>query len=463
MASASANPRLTFCGGVGEVTGANFLLEVPSGEAILVDCGLAQGGREAAESNFRPFPFDPARPSLLVVTHAHIDHIGRIPLLVARGFQGRILSTPATMELARPMLLDAAKVSAMEAQRYGREPLYSARDVEAALAKWESLPYHEEREVSPGVSLYFRDAGHILGSATCRFSIAREGRDPVNVLFTGDLGNAPTPLLPDPEPVPDADYLLTESVYGDRRHEGREERRNVLRDAIKRVAARGGTVLIPIFSLEKTQAILYELNEMVESGELPRVPIFVDSPLAIAVTEIYARHTREMKDAVRADAAAGDKIFDFPGLTLVGDHHDSAAILDRSGAKVIMAGSGMSEGGRIRAHEKACLGDPKNAVVLVGYQVLGSLGRRLKDGDRAVQIDGDWVPVKAEIAWVSGYSSHADGDGLVAFAETATPRLKKAFCCMGEPKAAMHLAQRLRNELGIEAVAPERGDSVELA
>lgn len=459
----SANPKLTFCGGVGEVTGANFLVETPRGDLLLVDCGMAQGGQHAVEENRREFAFDASKVALLYVTHAHIDHVGRIPQLVARGFKGRILSTQVTMELARPMLTDAAKVSAMDAQRYGGDPLYGQKDVEAALALWESVPYHEEREVLPGVSLYLRNAGHILGSSTARFSFAREGREPVNVAFTGDLGNAPTPLLPDPEAVPDADYLLTESVYGDRRHEGKEDRREALRDAIARAAARGGTILVPIFSLEKTQAILYELNEMVESGEMPKIPVFLDSPLAIAVTEIYARHTAEMKDSVRADAKSGDKIFDFPGLTLVKDHHDSSGILSQPGAKVILAGSGMSEGGRIRAHEKSCLADPKNAVMLVGYQVLGSLGRKLKDGDRTVVIDGDRIPVKAEIDWVSGYSSHADQDGLVRFAEMATPRVKKIFCCMGEPKAAMCLAQRLRDEFGVEAVAPERDESVELA
>ncbi|HEY4507728.1 MAG TPA: MBL fold metallo-hydrolase [Candidatus Paceibacterota bacterium] len=458
----SKNPKLTFCGGTGSVTGANFLLESPAGDALLVDCGMAQGGREAALSNHEPFSYDPSHPKVLIVTHAHIDHIGRIPQLVARGFNGQIVSTRATMELARPMLTDAAKVSAIDAQRYGGEPLYGQRDVEAALAIWRGLPYHEEREVLPGVSLYLRNAGHILGSATVRLSFARQGKEPVNIAFTGDLGNAPTPLLPDPEPIPDADYLLSESVYGDRRHEGREERRSTLAEAIKRTIERGGTALVPIFSLEKTQAILYELNELIEGGELPRVPVFLDSPLAIAVTEIYSRHIADMKDSVRQDARGGDKIFDFPGLTLVNEHRDSGTLVSQQGAKIILAGSGMSEGGRIRAHEKACLADKKNAVIIVGYQVLGSLGRKLKDGDRSVTIDGEHIPVRAEISWVSGYSSHADTDALVSFAEAALPRLKKVFCAMGEPKAAMHLAQRLGDELGVEAVAPERGDKVTL-
>jgi metallo-beta-lactamase family protein len=270
--------------------------------------------------------------------------------------------------------------------------------------------------------------------------------------------------MPDPEPITDADYLVTESVYGDRRHEGRDERREKLGQVFSKTIARGGTAIVPTFSLEKTQSLLYEMNELIEAGHFPRVPVYLDSPLAIGVTEVYAKHVGSFRKNVREDAEGGDQIFDFPGLVMVDEHKLSEQLNRDPRPKIILAGSGMSEGGRVRSHEREFLSDPKCSLVLVGYQVLGSLGRRLRDGAKSVRIDGQDVKVRAEVAWVDGYSSHADTDGLLAFAEgsAAGGRLKKVFTAMGEPKAAMFLAQRIRDEIGIEAVHPSEGEEVSL-
>jgi metallo-beta-lactamase family protein len=461
--AAATGVSLKFCGGVGHVTGANFLLKTPGGQ-LLVDCGMVQGSKEDRALNWEPWIYNPADVSALVITHAHIDHIGRVPKLVKDGFSGPIFSTPATRELSALMLADAAKVGALDAKALGREPLFGPDDIARAMDRWETVPYHEEREVLPGLSAYLRDSGHILGSANVRARVALPGGGEVAVGFSGDLGNSPTLLMPDPEPAPDVDYLVTESVYGDRRHEGRDGRRDKLREVFSRVLARGGTVVVPTFSLEKTQSLLYELNQLVEAGELPKTPVYLDSPLAIGVTEVYAKHIGSFRRSVRDDAAAGDSVFDFPGLVTVDEHKLSQAIGENRQPKIILAGSGMSEGGRVRSHERRFLADPKSALVLVGYQVLGSLGRRLQDGAKSVRIDGEEVKVRAEVVWISGYSSHADTDGLLAFAEgcAAGGRLRKVFAAMGEPKSAMFLAQRIRDELGVEAVHPEEGSEHEL-
>jgi metallo-beta-lactamase family protein len=458
-AKAASGTTLKFCGGVGHVTGANFLLSTPGGK-LLVDCGLVQGGPEDRLLNWEPWRYDASSIGALAITHAHIDHIGRVPKLVKDGFAGPIFSTPATKELAALMLADAAKVGKLDAQRLEKEPLYGEADIARAMSRWETVAYHEEREVLPGVSIFLRDSGHILGSANVR---AKVGED-LAVGFSGDLGNSPTLLMPDPEPAPDIDYLVTESVYGDRRHEGRDARREMLREVFARVLGRGGTAVVPTFSLEKTQSLLYELNELVEAGELPKTPVYLDSPLAIGVTEVYAKHIGSFRQNVRDDASSGDSIFDFPGLVTVDEHKLSESLNSDRRPKIILAGSGMSEGGRVRSHERHFLADPKSALVLVGYQVLGSLGRRLQDGAKSVRIDGHDVKVRAEIVWVSGYSSHADTDGLLAFSEGAASggRLKKVFTAMGEPKAAMFLAQRIRDELGVVAVHPQEGAEITL-
>lgn len=450
--------RLSFYGGVGSVTGANFMLS-DGATTLLVDCGLTQGSKDVLAKNAEPFAYNPQDVQFLVVTHAHIDHIGRIGKLVRDGFAGTIYSTPATRDLARPMLEDALKVMRADAPRGKEVPvLYEAADVETAFSMWQTVEYHKQQTIG-GFSLYFKDAGHILGSAIAELTHTATGK---KIAFSGDLGNSPTPLLKDTEYVTDADYLVIESVYGNRVHEARESRKQKLAEVVKRIAARGGTLIIPVFSLEKTQVLLKELNDLIEDGVVPSVPVFFDSPLGIKITEVYGKYTHLFNEAVQKEIKAGDDIFSFPKLSVTLRPQDSEAIGRVSGPKIIVASSGMSEGGRITLHEKRYLPDKKNALLLIGYQVAGSTGRHLQEGAKQVFIDGTDVPVNAEVLTVSGYSSHKDGDGLLDFVAHTADTVQQVFVVMGEPKASLFFVQKVRDNLGVQARMPHAGETVVL-
>jgi metallo-beta-lactamase family protein len=442
---------LTGCGGVDSATGANFLLKTPDMK-ILVDCGLVQGSRFAMEENRNEFPYRPQDVSFLLITHAHMDHIGRIPKLVKDGFKGIIYSTEETKELAVHMLDDAQSLIAREAQESGLPPLYSKEDVSYSMSLWKTISYHSNVELSKDISLYLRDAGHILGSAIIEVSLKGLGK---MIAFTGDLGNSPTPILRDTEYSTDPDYMVIESVYGDRNHEPKDLRDQRFRDVVGETLRGGGTVVIPAFSLERTQIILYAINNLIESKIIPQVPVFLDSPLAIKVTEVYRRHMENFNDKTKAVIAAGDDIFDFPGLHIVGRHEESRGIDFVQGPKIIIAGSGMSMGGRVLAHERNFLGDPKSTILLVGYQVPGSIGRHIEERAGKININGETIKVRARIEKISGYSSHKDSNGLVEFVSHA-PKLQTCFVAMGENKSATYLAQRLRSEIGVNAIVPEK-------
>lgn len=447
--------KLTFHSGVGSVTGANFLLEA-NYTKILVDCGLIQGEKWAANENRKAFPYNPAQMHYLFVTHAHLDHVGRIPKLIKDGFKGEIYSTPETKALARLILDDAVGLLAAEAQREGVLPLYEREHLEAAFGMWKEIRYHDKKTFVD-FEVVLQDAGHILGSSMINFIV-----DGKKIVFTGDLGNTPTPLLRDTEPLDKADYLIMESVYGDRNHEPHEERLKKLKQVISVTIARDGAVVIPAFSLERTQVLLYELNTLIENNEIPHVPVYVDSPLATRVTEVYKNSKHLFNDATRAQIDAGDDIFSFPRLKFTIGHNDSRTIDNMPGAKIIIAGSGMSAGGRVVHHEEHYLPDPRNTILLVGYQTMGTLGRRLMDGAKKVNINGHEVEVKAHIDSIFGYSSHKDSEHLVEFVETSHETLKKVFVAMGEPKASLFLVQRLRDYLDVDALYPERGKTYEL-
>ncbi len=482
--SHSENNKIKFCSGVGTVTGANFLLETGKGTKILIDCGLVQGERVAEEINSEAFPYDLSTISAMFVTHAHLDHVGRIPKLVKDGYKGPIYSTPQTRDLAELVLNDAVGILTTEAEQDGREPLYGQSDVDAVFPLWKTIGYHEEFRLDDEVSITFKDAGHILGSSMTEVRILAPHRPAdslaiplaglsrgtpeadsgasIKILFTGDLGNSPAPLLRDTEAVGDADYLIMESVYGDRNHEDKEGRENKFKQIIDQTMARGGTLVIPAFSIDRTQVILFELNNMVEQGKIQSVPVFVDSPMAIKATDIYAANTQLFNSRVAEQIAKGDDVFHFPRLEYTMSSNDSRDIERMNGAKIILAGSGMSVGGRVIGHEAHYLPDEKSTILLVGYQTTGSLGRRLAEGAKKVHIHGQEVKVKAHIETLYGYSAHKDSDHLLEFVSTGTDRLKKVFVTMGEPGASMHLAQRIGDELGVKAVVPGRGDSYEL-
>ncbi|MEI8062118.1 MAG: MBL fold metallo-hydrolase [bacterium] len=457
---------INFCGGVGAVTGANFILQGPDKNGverkIAFDCGLEQGTHESHDFNHGAFPYDPSSLDLLFITHAHMDHIGRIPKLVRDGFNGIIYSTPETYELAVYMLADALKLSLREAQTKKESPMYEEQDVKKAFSMWKTLDYHKDLVVFPGFSIFGKDAGHVLGSTMWEVTYtgpATEGKR--KIVFTGDLGNTPSPLLRDTEDITDADYMVMESVYGDKNHEGRDERVEKLKQVILDVEKTKGTLLIPAFSLEKTQELLFIMNDFFERQHTPTLPVYVDSPLAVNLTHVYEKMTKDFNSEAAA-LALKDDIFSFPKMKIINDAQESRELQFAPSPKIIIAGSGMSTGGRIQHHEMNHLGDPNTTLLLLGFQALGTLGRELQEGMKEVMILGQKIQVKAKVMTINGFSSHKDSDHLVEFVSHSDKTLRKVFVAMGETKSSMFLSQRLRDYVGVNAVTPSLGDMVEL-
>jgi metallo-beta-lactamase family protein len=455
----SKTAKVSFYGGTGTVTGANFLLEI-GGLKVLIDCGLVQGDEASRRLNRAVFPYDTATIDYLLVTHAHMDHIGRIAKLVKDGFGGKIISTPETREIARLELDDAVKILATEAKNEGVLPLYELKDVDAAFSLWQTVGYHIKKDLNEEVSIFMKDAGHILGSAMIEITWNGE-----KIVFTGDLGNSPSILLKDTEPIIDAKYMIMESVYGDRNHPPKDERKRKLKSVIEETIKHKRTLIIPAFSLERTQMMIYEMNEMFESGEInTQVPVFIDSPLAARVTAVYRNYPQDFNDAVQKDIASGDDIFAFPRLKFTVRREESMAIENMPNPKIILAGSGMSVGGRVVLHEKHYISNPNAMILFVGYQVVGSLGRQLQDGAKKVTIYGVEKDVHAKIDSIGGYSSHKDSDNLLNFVGEAAERgrLKRVFAVMGEPRSALFLVQKIRDNTGVDAIHPEYGQTFEL-
>jgi metallo-beta-lactamase family protein len=446
--------KITFYGAARTVTGANYLLE--EGETkILVDCGLNQGPTYCEDLNFEPFKYDPKNIQAVFISHAHIDHIGRLPSLVKAGFAGTIYSTPPTKDFAELLLLDSEHLLAEEAAKRHKPPLYESPDILNVMAHWQKRKYHESVKVGP-FEVEFYDAGHILGSASVLVQC-----DGKKMVFSGDLGNVPAPYIHPTEYVRGVDYALIESAYGDRLHEGVDERKEALRRTIRDTVKNGGVLMIPAFAMERTQDLLYELNALVESGEIPRVPVFVDSPLAIKLTAVYQKYATNAayfnSEAVEL-MRQGDAIFDFPGLRMTLTTEQSKEINDVPGPKVVIAGAGMMNGGRILHHAIRYLPDPKSALLIVGYQAPGSLGQQLVSGEKSVQIFGEEVTVRAKIFQISGYSAHADQAGLVKWVREIGPSLKKLFICQGEEGSELALADKVKSELKLAVDVPFLGD-----
>ena len=451
--------KLIFHGGAETVTGVNFLLETPDEKPtrVLFDCGLLQGEKVGEERNAMPFQYDPTTIDALFISHAHIDHTGRIPKLVKDGFRGTIYSTPPTKEVARLLLLDSIGILSKEAHAAGLEPLYDEHDVEHAMELWKTLDYHQSENVG---SLTFRllDAGHVLGSSMIECAYKK-----TKLVYSGDLGNSPAPFLRDTEKLPDdVDYLLVESVYGDRNHEHREERKAILEDVIEETMHQGGTLVIPAFSFERTQELLFEVKGMVEASRIPLVPVYLDSPLAINVTTVYEKYLSYYKDLPHMTHYAGDTPFAFPQLHKTLTTDQSKAIAHVRGPKIVIAGSGMSNGGRIVHHEKLYLPDPKNTLLILGYQAVGTLGRLIQEGMKKIRIFGEEVPVRARVVTIGGYSAHKDSDHLLAFVEDAADSVKRVYVVLGEPKSSLFLTQKIRDFLGLDARVPSPGQVVYL-
>lgn len=443
--------KITICSGAGTVTGANFLIE-GNEKKFLVDCGLIQGEKLADDLNWEKFPYDASTIDILFVTHGHIDHIGRIPKLIAEGFNGRIISTIPTKEIAEVMLADTAHLLSKDKES-GLDKIYSSENIKKAIDLWETIEYGQKLNVDHGFQFSYKDAGHILGSGMLEIIYNHK-----KIMFTGDLGNSPSPLLRDTDSIENVDYLFMESVYGDRNHEAREERKERLKKVIKDNYDRKGALIIPVFSLERTQELLYEIDSFVEGNLIPRMPIYLDSPLAIKLTSIYHKYDKYFNPTALKIIKGGNDVFDFIGLKMTEQTEESKAILNVPSPKIIMAGSGMSNGGRIMHHEKNYLPYPENTILLIGYQAIGTIGRSIQSGIKKIHIMGEEVKIKAHIEMISGYSGHKDSDHLVEFVEQTSKTLKKVFLLMGEPKSSMFLAQKIKDNLDINVATPSAGD-----
>lgn len=466
--------ELEFIGGARTVTGSKHLLRT-SRATVLLDCGLFQGRRREARERNESLPVDVGELDAIILSHAHIDHSGALPILHKKGFQGPIYATPATRDLCVPMLLDAAMIQESDAEHIrrmierGQEdvepvvPLYVKQDAVETLTHFVSIPYNRKHEVAPGISVTFLDAGHVLGSAIVVVDI-EDGGTNARLAFTGDVGRKHLPILRDPV-IPDGvEYLMTESTYGDRLHEPIERMGEALRDIVKRTFDRGGKVIIPSFALERAQEIVYELKLLKDRGLLPPMPVYVDSPLTVKLTDVFRLHPDCYDAETFALLKGGNSPFEFDGLKYVSEVEASKAIDAEEQPSLIISASGMCEAGRVLHHLRALIGSPKNTVLIVGYQAPDTLGRRLVEGRNEVKIFGVLHRREAEVSVLNGFSAHADQRGLLEFAENVRSRgkLRKVLLVHGEPNAQAALSQALSSRGFASVMAPAPGDRVRL-
>lgn len=458
--------RLTFLGAAGMVTGSSYLIEI-GGNKLLVDCGLFQGSKATEALNRRPFRFEPAGLDAVLLTHAHIDHSGLLPKLCKAGYKGKIYATGATVDLCRIMLPDSAHIQEFEAEilaRKGRrsgkvplDPLYTVDDAYACLEKFAVMPYDRKLDVFPGVAVRMSDAGHILGSSIIEIWLTENGRE-VKLVFSGDLGQPDQPLIKDPSPIDAADYIVMESTYGNRHHED-YDKGEALAAIIGDTVRRGGNVVIPAFAVGRTQTIIYYLHKLLKAGKIPDIPVFIDSPLAISATDIFAHHPQEF-DVEAYDMLCNqhDNPLKLPRLQFTRTPEESKAINFLREPAIIISASGMADAGRILHHLKHNLWRPESSVVLVGYQAAGSLGRRLLEGVRRVKIMGEEVGVRAKIHNLDGFSAHADQGSLINWLTKFQGPPANVFVVHGESEQASTLAGVIRERFGYPAYVPNFGD-----
>jgi metallo-beta-lactamase family protein len=452
-------------GAAGTVTGSKHLVTV-NGRRVLLDCGLFQGLKALRQRNWRPFPFEPASLDAVVLSHAHIDHSGALPLLVRRGFRGPIHCTPGTADLLEVLLLDAAHLQEEDAAFANRHrtskhapalPLYTTADARAALALVQPHPYDTPFAVADGVEALLRRSGHILGAASVTLSYGRSRR---TLVFSGDLGRCGKVIMRDPSPVQEADVLLVESTYGDRVHPlGAADE---LARIVSETAARSEMMLVPAFAVDRTQELLYVLRALEEQGRIPVVPVFIDSPMAIDVTAIYARHPEDHDLDMRRLMEAGASPLATRHLELLRTPEESKSLNDRRGPAIVISASGMATGGRVLHHLMRLLPDPDATVLLVGYQAAGTRGRSLEDGAKTVRIFNQEITVRARIVKLDGFSAHADQEELLRWLRGFTRPPRRTLCVHGEPQAADTFAALIRHRLGWVAEVPEDRQCIEL-
>jgi metallo-beta-lactamase family protein len=457
--------KLEFFGAAGEVTGSCHILQV-GGQRVLLDCGLIQGGRKDEARNRDPFPFEAARIDAVVLSHAHLDHCGRLPLLVKRGFRGPVFAQEASCELAAILLADAAHLAERDAEyetrKQGRrvKPLYTLAEGEQVMRQMRGMKYRQEFEVVPGLKVRFRDAGHILGSCAVELWLSEDGLER-KIVFSGDLGQYDTPILRDPEAIDSADLVLMESTYGGRRHRDREDTLRELGEILTSERSRRGNILVPAFSIGRTQEVLYQLGRHYDEWDLGRFRIFLDSPMAIEASRVYWEYPQLYdEEATRLRRENGGMPL-LPNLTLSRRVEDSMQINRISSGAIVIAGSGMCNGGRIVHHLKHNLGREETQVLITGYQAEGSLGRRLVDGAESVRIHGQGVPVRAAIHTVGGLSAHGDQDDLARWYECMENR-PPVYLVHGERSAQHAFHSYLQQRCGAEVHIPVPGDSLDL-
>jgi len=464
--------KLRFLGAAQNVTGSRTLLEV-NGASILIDCGLYQE-RQFRDRNWEPFTVDPSTIDAVLLTHAHLDHCGLLPKLVREGFRGKIHCTTATAKISTIVLLDAAKIQVEDAEykkkrhkrekrksKYPEEPLYTIEDAEECLPLFAPVHYDEPVTVSKGVEVSFHDAGHILGASMIKLSV-QNGDEKRLFLFSGDIGRWDKPILRDPTVFDEADYVQIESTYGDRVHENDEDTKELMSKVINATNNANGNIIIPSFSVERSQEILYCLNELMIEKRIPKLMVFLDSPMAIKVTKVFKDHP-EMFDSEMADYVNNNQSpFDLPNLMVTRTANESKAINHIGGTVIVIAGSGMCTGGRVKHHLVNNIARPESAVLFVGYQANGTLGRSIVDGAKEVRILGQKHRVKADIVRVHGFSGHADRDELYRWLSNIKKPPRKVFVVHGEENSARQFGDFIREKTGWDVCVPKYMDEVAL-